>query len=136
MELNVNGDTVAETVTESLIEESIRSLTGRGDSFAILQSAPQYYIQTAGGPDAGFILEYRAGSEEEHYSSSNSKLTTEQVVSAFQNYHSNDKRWKTDFDWEPQIQDHTQSSGGLSVGVIGLGFIVLGFLIWKFFLAA
>lgn len=67
MELILNGDTLTEPVTDELISRSVSSLTGEGDSFAILAKAPEVYMQTSGGPSQGFVLEYRNGSEDEHY---------------------------------------------------------------------
>lgn len=136
MELNVNGDAVIEPVTNSLIEQSIGSLTGEGDSFAILAKAPQVYIQTSGDASGGFILEYRDGSEEEHYSCSNFELSAGEVIRAFQSYLADDGIWKTEFEWQPQVFDYSENAGRSGGGYVVVGLIVVAIVIWKFFFAS
>ena len=139
MELVVNGETVAGTVTNRLIDESIRSLTGEGDSFAILARADQMYMQTSGGPEYGFVLEYRNGSAVEHYSCSDFELTTDEVIWAFQNYLADDGQWQSQLDWQPQVFDYTSdsTSDGHGFGLIGAAIVAIAaFVIWKVFLSA
>ena len=137
MKLIVNGDANSEPLNAKLIRDSINSLTGEGDSFAILEKMEQIYIQTAGGPEHGFVLEYRDGSEAQHYSCSNFELTADEVIWAFQSYLSNDGKWKTELEWEPQVFDYSpsgQRSGvnyGLVLAVVGIAFAAV--LVWKFF---
>ncbi len=105
MELVINGDTVAEPVTDTLIGQSINALTGEGDSFAILEKASETYMQTSGGPSCGFVLEYRNGSESEHYSCSKFELTADEVIWAFQSYFADDGQWETKLEWQPLVFD-------------------------------
>tara|TARA_R110002096_G_scaffold54881_3_gene141403 strand:+ start:657 stop:1079 length:423 start_codon:yes stop_codon:yes gene_type:complete len=139
MRLIVNGDAVTKPLNAALIRDSINSLTGEGDSFAILEKSEQIYIQTSGGPEHGFVLEYRDGSEAQHYSCSNFELTADEVILAFQSYLSNDGKWRTELEWEPQVFDYSpsrQSSSlnyGVGLGVVGV--VVAAILVWKFFLA-
>ena len=138
MELIVSGRTTPGPVTNSLIDESIRSLTGEGDSFAILAQADQVYMQTSGGPENGFVLEYRNGSAEEHYSCSNFELTADEVIWAFQSYLAKDGQWQSQLEWQPQVFDYTpdSTSGGLGFGLIGVAIVVVAaFVIWKVFLS-
>ena len=138
MELVVNGVTISAPVTNGLIDESIRSLTGEGDSFAILSKADQIYMQTSGGPEYGFVLEYRNGSAEEHYSCSNFELTADEVIWAFQSYLANDGKWQSQLEWQPQVFDYAQdaTSGGQNFSLIGVAVIVVAaFVIWKAFLS-
>ncbi|MDJ0918550.1 MAG: hypothetical protein QNJ05_12350 [Woeseiaceae bacterium] len=131
VEFIVNGDTVEEAVTAELIARSIHSLTGDGDSFAILARDSQVYIQTSGGPKDGFILEYRDGSEVAHYASVNTDLTADEVVRAMQQYLANDTRWKTDIEWE-SLAFESAGGGTGRVLVIGLLIVLVGaWLTWK-----
>jgi hypothetical protein len=133
MELIVNGESLAGLVSDRQIEESLRSLTGDGDSFAILARADQTYIQTSGDPHNGFVLEYRDGSEEEHYSCSNVDLTIDKVVGAFQSYLANDDKWKSDLEWEPHTFDY---SGGAGIGkkiAAAVGLILAMAVVWGIF---
>ena len=136
LELIVNGDTVSGPVTASLIERSIRSLGDDGDSFAILAKDSQVYMQTAGGVDDGFVLEYRNGSESEHYVCANPHLTADDVIQAMQRYCENDSRWKTDIDWQPQSFDyqHTGIGKWLFAGLFAA--LSVAGVLWFLFLAA
>lgn len=139
MELVVNGETLPGAITDGLIDESIRSLTGEGDSFAILARASEIYMQTSGGPSYGFVLEYRNGSAEEHYSCSNFELTADEVVWAFQSYLADDGQWETELEWQPQVFDYSPDSNGsgASFGLAGIAIVaVAAFVIWKIFLSA
>ncbi|MEO1201981.1 MAG: hypothetical protein AAFX10_04685 [Pseudomonadota bacterium] len=132
IELIVNGDTVDETVTNSLIEKSILSLTGVGDSFAILAREPQVYLQTSGGPEHGFALEYRNGSAEQHYSCTDYELSATDVVSAFQSYLADDGRWQTDFEWGPEVFDYSGGTSSRRIRYLMLGVVaVAAWLIWR-----
>lgn len=135
MELNVNGDGVDGLISNRQIEQSIRSLTGDGDSFAILARSEQVYIQTSGDPKNGFVLEYRNGSEEEHYSCSNVDLNAEQIIRAFQSYSAGDDRWKAEFEWKPHLFNYSgePKSGGKLAAIIGV-FIAVA-VAWKVFFA-
>ena len=138
MEFVVNGITISGLISDRQIEKSIRSLTGEGDSFAILAQAAEVYLQTSGGPSYGFVLEYRDGSSDEHYSCSNFELTADEVIAAFQSYLAGDGRWKTEFDWQPQVFDYTPSASGSRVSsvVIGVAIVALAaVLMWKAFLS-
>ena len=135
MELVINGDTVAEPVTDALIAQSINSLTGDGDSFAILAKASETYMQTSGGPSYGFVLEYRNGSESEHYSCSNFELTADEVIWAFRSYFVDDGEWETKLEWQPQVFDYSQGSTGINYGYGLVVVAVAALLIWKLFLS-
>lgn len=135
MELIVNGESRTGLISDRQIEASIQSLTGDGDSFAILARSDQVYIQTSGDPQNGFVLEYRDGSEEEHYSCSNFNLTAEQIIRAFQSYLANDNKWKSDLEWQPQVFDY---SGGSNLGkrvLTAVGLILTIATVWNFFFA-
>lgn len=135
MELIVNGESLAGLVSDRQVEESIRSLTGDGDSFVILARADHVYIQTSGDPKNGFVLEYRDGSEEEHYSCSTFNLTAEQIIRAFQSYLADDDKWRSELEWQAQVFDY---SGGSSKGkkiIIAVGLILTAAVVWAFLFA-
>ncbi len=136
MELTVNGDKIAGLVSNRQIEQSIRSLTGEGDSFAILARGEQVYIQTSAAPSDGFLLEYRDGSENEHYSCSNFELTADQVIRAFQSYLADDGRWKSELEWQPQVFDYLGRSGSGRKVLVAIGLLIAGLVVWKVFFSA
>lgn len=135
VELNVNGDKLPGLVSNRQIEEAIESLTGDGDSFAILARADQVYIQTSGDPSNGFVLEYRDGSEAEHYSCANFELTAEQIIRAFQSYLADDDKWKSELEWQSQVFDYSgQVNTGKKVAIV-IGLIIAAAAAWKFYIA-
>ena len=136
VEFIVNGKTLEEPVTAELIARSIHSLTSDGDSFAILARDDQVYIQTSGGPRDGFVLEYRDGSESEHYTCTNASLTAEEVVRTMQHYLANDGRWKTDVTWESLAFDAAGGSNGKVLVFAVFVLLVGAWLTWKLFLVA
>ena len=125
MELIVNGDKQAGLVSDRQIERSIRSLTGKGDSFAILARADQDYIQTSGDSRNGFVLEYREGSEEKHFSCSSTELSVEQVISAFQSYLAADDKWKSELEWQPQVFEYSGGAGAGKKAAVVIALVVL-----------
>ena len=134
VEFVVNGETVEEPITAELIARSIRSLTGDGDSFAILAKDAQVYIQTSGDPKSGFVLEYRDGSEAEHYTCVNSELSADEVINAMQRYLADDSRWKTDIEWQ-SLSFESAGEGTGRVLIFGLLILIVGGLLtWKLFL--
>ena len=130
MKLVVNGGPVDKPVSDKLIEESIYSLAGEGDSFIILSKDEMTYMQTSGDVKNGFILEYQNGSLEQHFSCINPELTTKQVIKAFQSYHAQDGKWKTELSWGKEELE-SASSGGTIYIVLILILVVTGFIIWK-----
>lgn len=135
MELIVNGEKLEGLVSNRQIEGSIRSLTGDGDSFAILARADQEYIQTSGDPGNGFVLEYRDGSEEEHYSCTNVELSAEQVIRAFQSYLAVDDKWKSELEWQPQEFGYSAGAGAGKKAAVIIGAIVVVAVAWALFAA-
>ena len=132
MELIVNGEELEGLVSNRQIEESIRSLTGDGDSFAILARAEQEYIQTSGDPSHGFVLEYRDGSEDKHFSGSNFELSAEQVIRAFQSYLAADDKWKSELEWQPQVFGNSGDTGAGKKAVVVIGLVVVIAAVWAF----
>jgi len=59
------------------------------------------YIQAAGSPTAGFVLEYqeRSGSKTRHYQGLNCSLPLQEVVAAFQDFAAGGTVWKSRFQW-------------------------------------
>ena len=59
-------------------------------------------MQTAGGHDDGFVLEFQEGSTERHLRVADSELlSSKQVVQAFIEYSEGSTGWRDLFQWEP-----------------------------------
>jgi hypothetical protein len=69
----------------------------RGE-FIILSTSPQNYIQAAGDSEP-FLLEYREGSESEHYECAQD-ISRADLESALISYLSGDSKWRTQFQWK------------------------------------
>lgn len=83
------------------VDVAVRSLIGGPDAFVVLSATEDgnTYIQTAGGPNEGFILEYQNGALEEHYECTTANLGLEQVVAAFRAYLLGDASWRANHTW-------------------------------------
>jgi hypothetical protein len=57
------------------------------------------YMQTAGNPSEGFVLEYQVASVENHYQCVQT-LSMDQVLAAFQAYASGDNSWRKAHKWK------------------------------------
>lgn len=73
-----------------------------GEDFAILSTAPETYIQCGEQrePPYEFELEYRDGSQENHYRAADGPITLDRVITAFIWYLQGDLSWRTAFRWE------------------------------------
>jgi hypothetical protein len=85
------------------LRQALHRLPGGDDSFAIFEKSGSglTYMQTLGGPQEGFGLEYQEGSTDAHYVSTDRALPVERVVQAFLWYSAGDARWRTDYEWQP-----------------------------------
>lgn len=99
------------------IEDALRSLPGGDFSHVILSRDPMTYIQTAGGPWEGFVLEYQDGSVDKHYQCADSDLGLDAVVRAFRLYAQGDERWRTGLEWRREIVSATPHEMKLEIGI-------------------
>jgi len=83
------------------ITEAITGLPGGDDSFAIFSRSGSglSYMQTAGGGDELFVLEYQEGSLDAHYRCTSLDLTAAQVARAMVQYAARDGRWRDELEW-------------------------------------
>lgn len=95
----VRGDKVFQNPRPETIQIQLMSLDGEGDSFALISKGDQY-VQTAGGPEAGFILEYQDGSITNHWRASIETLSGNEIINVFQQFAENDDSWRNDYEWE------------------------------------
>jgi hypothetical protein len=98
MTLTIGAERTIANPSEAQIESALRSLTDGGDAFAILASGEGSYIQAAGSAAETFRLEYRDGSESEHYHCP-ADLHLQQVLDAFVSYRRGDSAFKHRIAW-------------------------------------
>ncbi|MCA9758835.1 MAG: hypothetical protein KDA27_23780 [Candidatus Eisenbacteria bacterium] len=90
-----------------------------------------FYVQTAGDPDDGFLLEYQEGSLDQHFQSVRQDLPLETVEKTFQMYLVNDSSWKSGAEWAPL--DLSSDVSGVSPALtlaLGLSVALAGLLGW------
>jgi hypothetical protein len=122
MDFSINGGASIEDPTPQDITTGLASLTGTGDSFAILASSEMTYLQASGGPSHGFVIEYQVDSLDQHYQSVSNSLPLSTVTTAFQRYAVSDPSWKSVTGWQ-----HLDLSGASSFPpVMGLVVLALG----------
>ena len=97
MDLTLESGKVISMVTEY----DIRTLLA-GQQFAILTERELTYLQCARRNDEAddYVLEYQAGSLDEHYVATDTDITLERVISAFLRYRRGDASWWNEFHWQ------------------------------------
>ncbi len=98
MILSLNDDQFLENPDEATVVSAIRKL--EIENFAILRRGDEDFVQTYYNDDGTFELEFRAGSDEEHYRATDETLTNEDVAKAFAAYLTGRSDWSRDWNWE------------------------------------
>jgi len=112
------------------IASALRTLDGENNSFAILSEADEVYVQTAGGRDTGFVLEYREGSADAHYRAVRNDLNVGEVVRAFIQYTAGDPSWRVPFDWKRlEMRRLPSRRGGMLILIGALALVAVALLI-------
>jgi hypothetical protein len=110
---------------DDAIDEVLRSLDAKDNLFAILATDDMNYMQTSGSAETGFVLEYQAGSMDQHFLASDAQISVEEVAEAFKSYLRQNDQWKSGFDWEKQ--DLAAKDGGCA-SVLAFTLVLSGFL--------
>lgn len=84
-----------------------------GNGYAVLAGGDQTYIQTTGSRADGYIVEYRDGSESEHYSSLKRDVPHPQMVELFLAYHGG-REWRSLIQWYKTSPGGAARSAGKS----------------------
>ena len=132
MYLEINGNVVNEPVSDELIEKTVYSFTGEGDSFLILSVDEMTYMQASGDPGGGYVLEYQDGSLEEHYYCADPDISAGKVTDAFRSYFAKDDEWRRKYMWERENQA-TNIGAGYARYIIAFVIVVtLAFIAWQY----
>ena len=89
MKLETESGAAIEHPTDGQIDVTLKELVESGGGFAIISQSEQVYIQTAENGEGDCTLEYREGSEENHFCCTNEELSIDDVIGAFQQYANN-----------------------------------------------
>jgi hypothetical protein len=129
MNLETSAGRSVANPSASQIAEELAALPGGADCYAILSLDDLTYIQTAGRPPEGFLLEYQDGSAERHYRSTERALPLSTVTNAFQLYARSDSSWRSVATWKQQ--DLSEPSGGSSrLRLALLAAAILALVVW------
>lgn len=136
MQLTISGTEYSGAVTAEAIEGAIRSLADQEqeEGFVILSLSTQTYVQVAGTPQDGYVLEYRDGTPDQHYSCENPNLTEDEVIGVFLHFFAQDDEWKQCVPWTStwaanwMDRDENEAAQGSSGGM-GRAAIVIAVLI-------
>lgn len=109
---------ISENPTEEQILTGLDSIDGDECNFAILSSDDMTYVQTAGDPAIGFVLEYQKGSLAKHYRVKNQELSLDEIKKAFIAYSKGDVSWIDTYEWEKE--NLSPKSGCMTVLAIAL----------------
>lgn len=118
MRLTVSGEEAEESPSPAVLEAVLAALAAGEESFVILGTSPQTYIQAARDAKGGFLLEVQSGGTESHERCTTPGLDASQVTLAFRRYLEGDGRWRTELQWERQ--ELGAGTGCLSVLLPGL----------------
>lgn len=129
MKLECAGSISSIDVTDAEIRSAFKNDHDRGE-FIILSKEDQVFLQAAGESDGPYTLEFREGSDEQHFQCER-KLNKVEVESVFLKYLSGDTTYKADFKWSllnsTDADDRIIDSGHKSITSNqgdGLGFFI------------
>ncbi|MEM7411118.1 MAG: hypothetical protein AAF430_12855 [Myxococcota bacterium] len=128
MQLELGDGRTCDDPTPDQVSTALRHLGDLDDAFAILSRSELHYVQTAGDPDSGYLLEYQLGSTDRHFRSVNHEVTLDTTEGVFLAYLAGDEGWADPIEWEPETLAGSGSSLGAAF-VIAVT-LVLGLLWW------
>ena len=132
MYLEINGNAVNEPVSDELIEKTVYSLTGEGDSFMILSVDEMTYMQASGDPRGGFVLEYQDGSLEQHYYCADPDISAGKVTDAFRSYLAQDDKWRKKYHWNRENEGAKAGAGIVKYVILFCVAAIFAFVAWKY----
>jgi hypothetical protein len=86
MKLTTEDGTVVRNPDSAQLKTALDRLGLRGNGFAILDAGRQRYMQVAGSRADGYVVEFREGSEDKHYSSTVTDMPHAQMVALLDAY--------------------------------------------------
>lgn len=96
--LSTENGTVIDDPTPEDISITLAKLKAKGNCFAIFERRDEHYFQTLKESARKYIVEYRAGSADQHYHAVTSDLNA--VTQAFQAFAEDRDTWRKQFTWE------------------------------------
>jgi len=120
--LEIGGGPIIDNPSRDQIADTLYKMHQGEGEFAILFNedlGDDYYIQTTGDIQNGYLLENHEGSSDRHYQAMDRNLPIERVVEAFQKYAAGDARWKDGLEWEPV------DLSGSKAGCLGMAALLL-----------
>jgi len=99
MRLEFDDGCTRDDVTPDEVALALRQYRWGSDGFAILGVDQMTYLQAAGSPKDGFIVEHQEGSIKKHYQSAGDAVALDDVAALFASYARGDDVWRTALQW-------------------------------------
>ena len=106
MELQLSDGRRITSPSNSQIQTALNEV-GRKIEFMILSQSEMNYVQIVGDKKKGYLLEYQAGSLEEHYRSYKSNIVEKRALEVLHLYNNGDSRWKESCEWKKEVIETT-----------------------------
>lgn len=90
--------TLIDNPTKAQISTALESLNADGNSFALLEITDSVYLETCFQAEGGYIVEYQAGSLDQHFQAIIDDLTS--LTPLFHDYAGGNDSWKSKCVWE------------------------------------
>ncbi len=100
MKIEIGGDRTIDNPSDSEIRRTLETLGTQPDSYIILEQDQMTYLQAAGDPATGFVLEYQEGSTDRHFQSRKTDLPLDVVAEAFSQYRQGIPDWRVRIEFE------------------------------------
>jgi hypothetical protein len=97
--LELDDGSFLENPDQKTVADALSAMDWEVDRYAILSKTEMTYMQTSGNASSGLIVEYQAGSKDEHYRATRDDISLEEVITAFQDYLQGAEQWKSRFEW-------------------------------------
>ena len=101
-----SANSARDNVGEKDIEEFFAEEKLREEFIILSQNDENLYLQAAGEGDENYVLEYRGGSEEQHFRAS-TLLSKNDVKEAFLDYLQGGTQWRERWTWERPFEDRS-----------------------------
>ena len=127
LRLTLGDDRVIDDPSPEAVRASLRTLGDLDASFAILGRSELDYVQTAGDPDSGYLVECQLGSLDEHYRSASYEVSRADTEAVFLGYLAGDPQWRDRIVW---VREPLGQGGRSWAALFGLAVAALFFLLW------
>ena len=99
MKLESDGQRAVLDPESSQIQSAVSSLSHPNRTFLILSRSQTSFIQVAITAPDRFLLEYQEGGVQEHFQSTRTDFSGDEVIRALEAYRRGDESWRHEIEW-------------------------------------